>query len=277
MTDAGSPIPAGLDATLVLVRHGESTWVAEGRVQGGADPPLSPLGLRQAALVADRLADPGRRPALPVPGGPPAACWHSPLRRAAATADAIAGRWASLRPTADGRLREIGQGEWEGLTGDEVRTRYRELRAAWRRDPVHAHAPGGESLQEVDDRARAFAGDAFAALRASAADGPGSSGPWGEPTAPGPSARPVAPGSDPAGPGRPWGLVVAHDGLLRVLLLVLLELPLQGFWRFPLGLCGLSVVEIRAGRAALVLHNSLEHLAPLGAAAGETPDRGGAL
>ena len=277
MTDADSPARAGLDATLVLVRHGESTWVAEGRVQGGSDPPLSPLGHRQAALVADRLADPGRRPALPVPGGPPAACWHSPLRRAAATAAAIAGRWEPLAPTADERLREIGQGEWEGLTADEVRTRYRELRAAWRRDPVHAHAPGGESLQEVERRARAFAGDAFGALRATAADGPGSSAPWGGTTAPGPSARPAARGAEPAGPGRRWGLVVAHEGLLRVLLLVLLDLPLEGFWQFPLGLCGLSVVEVRRGRAALVLHNSLEHLAPLGPGAGETPDRGGAL
>src|SRR6187549_3778046 len=60
-------IPAGLDATLVLVRHGESTYIVEGRFQGQAETPLSPAGLEQASLVASRLAHPDARPALPVP------------------------------------------------------------------------------------------------------------------------------------------------------------------------------------------------------------------
>ncbi|HEY5434833.1 MAG TPA: histidine phosphatase family protein, partial [Candidatus Limnocylindrales bacterium] len=46
-----SPIPEGLDATLVLVRHGESEWIREGRFQGQAETPLSQLGLRQATLA----------------------------------------------------------------------------------------------------------------------------------------------------------------------------------------------------------------------------------
>ena len=54
--DGASPIPAGLDATLVLLRHGETTWIAEGRFQGGSDVPLSPLGERQATLAAERIA-----------------------------------------------------------------------------------------------------------------------------------------------------------------------------------------------------------------------------
>jgi broad specificity phosphatase PhoE len=74
-------IPDGLDATLVLLRHGESTLIAEGRFQGQADTPLTPLGLRQAALVADRLAAPHASPALPVPTGPPLELVHSPLAR----------------------------------------------------------------------------------------------------------------------------------------------------------------------------------------------------
>ena len=52
----GPLIPDGLDATLVLVRHGESTYIAEGRFQGRADSPLTEIGERQAALVAARLA-----------------------------------------------------------------------------------------------------------------------------------------------------------------------------------------------------------------------------
>ena len=61
--------------------------------------------------------------------------------------------------------------------------------------------------------------------------------------------------------------------------LALLDLPLDAFWRFPLGLCGLSIVEIRNGRPALRAHNLLEHLAPLGPGAGiaAARERGGAL
>ena len=81
LTAAEAPlIPDGLDATLVLVRHGESTFIVEGRFQGQAESPLSPTGRRQAALVgrpagraarAARPADPDRRPgrARPLPAG----------------------------------------------------------------------------------------------------------------------------------------------------------------------------------------------------------------
>ena len=261
MTDRPLPVPRGLDATLVLVRHGESTWVAEGRVQGGADPPLSQLGERQAVLVAGRLADPLAAPALPVPGGPPLGCWHSPLRRAAATGEAIAGRWVpALHAHPDERLREIGQGEWEGLTSAEVRSRYKDVRAGWRRDPVHVHAPGGESLRDADARARSFAVD-LVDLVAAADDR---------------ATYPPAHGSSPRGP---WTIVVAHEGILRVLVLALLDLPLDAFWRFPLGLCGLSIVQFGNGRPVLRAHNLLEHLAPLGSEAGTAAsrDRGGAL
>ncbi len=261
VTDRQLAIPPGLDATFVLVRHGESTWVAEGRVQGGADPPLSPLGERQVALVASRLVEPQASPALPVPGGRPQGCWHSPLRRAAATAAPIAERWVpALQARPDERLREIGQGEWEGLTGAEVRARYRDVRAGWRRDPVQVHAPGGESLQHADARARSFVADLLGMAAASG----------------GQRASPPEAGSVQRGP---WMIVVAHEGILRVLVLALLDLPLDAFWRFPFGLCGVSVVEIRNRRPALRAHNLLEHLAPLGPGAdiAATQDRGGTL
>lgn len=246
---AGGPIPAGLTATIVLVRHGESTWVAEGRVQGAADPPLSALGQQQAALAGARLADPGAAPPLPVPPGRPLGCWHSPLRRAAQTARPISRGWRPALPLhPDPRLREIGQGEWEGLTGIQLGERYRTLRDGWRRDPVHVHAPGGEELRDVDARARAFAGDLLAQCSDSE-------------------------------DGVPWAIVVAHEGLIRVLLLALLDLPLAAFWRLPLGLGAISVVEIRDGRPALQAHNVQSHLAALSAKSSmqAASDRGGAL
>ncbi len=249
-TGVAAILPAELDATIVLVRHAESTWVAEDRVQGRANPPLSARGHRQAALLAARLASPLAPPPLPVPSGRVLGCWYSTLDRAASTAAAIGaagGPGLELHP--DERLREIGQGEWEGLTGDDVRARFRDVRDGWLRDPVHVHAPGGESLPEAARRAASFAGE-LAALLAEAKPAGGSA----------PPAGPVT-----GAPASPWAIVVSHEGLLRVLLLSLLGLSLDAFWRFPLGLCGISIVEVREGRPSLRAHNLLDHLGPIGA------------
>jgi hypothetical protein len=62
---------------------------------------------------------------------------------------------------------------------------------------------------------------------------------------------------------RPWTIAVGHDGLFKVLLLTLFDLPLERFWSFSTALCGITVVELRAGRPVLVAHNLTEHLAPL--------------
>jgi broad specificity phosphatase PhoE len=61
----------------------------------------------------------------------------------------------------------------------------------------------------------------------------------------------------------PWSVVVGHDGVFKVTLLALLDLPLSRFWTFPFALCGITIVELRAGRPRLRLHNATDHLAPL--------------
>ena len=103
----------------MLLRHGESQFIIEGRFQGQAETPLSDAGIRQAELAGARLARPHDPPSLPVPTGPPLEIVHSPLARAAQTAEAVAGaiarpdgfgRDVPLRPD-DGFL-EIGQGAW---------------------------------------------------------------------------------------------------------------------------------------------------------------------
>src|SRR5262245_40290829 len=81
---------------LLLVRHGQSTWNADGRWQGQGDPPLSPLGERQAAEAAERVQ------AMD-------ALWSSDLRRAWQTAEIIGAR-ASLAVHLEGRLRERDAG-----------------------------------------------------------------------------------------------------------------------------------------------------------------------
>jgi broad specificity phosphatase PhoE len=79
----------------------------------------------------------------------------------------------------------------------------------------------------------------------------------------------------------PWAVLVAHDGIFRVVLTTLLDVPYERFWSFPFNLCGISVVTVHDGVAALRAHNLSEHLAPLAAearaAAEARGDRRGAL
>jgi broad specificity phosphatase PhoE len=250
--EATSPlIPDGLEATLVLVRHGESEFIVQGRFQGRAETPLSPTGLRQAALVAERLARPHDPPALPLPAGPLRELVHSPLRRTTQTAEALAGAMA-LGPVvrADAGFLEIGQGAWEGLHRDEIGSRYGDVLAAWRKTPVEAWAPGGESLHEV--RARVL--PALAGVLAALAGG-------GTPGTPGQDQ--VAGYGSSAPRDVPWSIVVGHDGVFKVSLLTLFELPLERFWMWTMDLCAVTIIEFRAGRAVLRAHNLTGHLSTL--------------
>jgi broad specificity phosphatase PhoE len=58
-------------------------------------------------------------------------------------------------------------------------------------------------------------------------------------------------------------VLVAHDGVFKVTLLTLFDLPLERFWMWTTELCGISIVELRAGRPAVRAMNLTEHLAPL--------------
>ncbi len=257
MSDGTPLIPEGLDATLVLLRHGESEWIRENRFQGQAETPLSAIGRRQAALAGERLARPHASPALPVPLGRPVEIVHSPLARTRETAEAVelaierqsGGDIVPVRP--DAGIMEIGQGAWEGVTHDEIMRRWPAELAAWRRRPHEAWAPGGESLAQVRGRVRpALAG----MLERLGRDYPRGS-----------LDRPQVGGYSDAGvsAGQPWSILVGHDGVFKVVLLTLFDLPLDRFWTFTFALCGITVVEFRGGRAVLQAHNLTEHLAPL--------------
>jgi broad specificity phosphatase PhoE len=93
--------------TLLLVRHGETDWNAEGRLQGHTDRPLNDYGRKQAKELAQRLAGEGAD-----------AIYASDLVRAKETAE-IVGERLGLTVVVDPDLREKDWGTWEGLTGDE--------------------------------------------------------------------------------------------------------------------------------------------------------------
>ena len=246
--------PVG-DCTLVLVRHGETEAIRARRFQGRADTPLSARGRRQAALVAERLAGRALRPPLPLPISAPRRIVHSPLSRAADTAAAIA---AALRAAGDDvpvevapGLVEIGQGAWQGMRLEEIEAAHGEALAAWRRSPATAHAPGGEPLVVANARVRAWLRPALANLARDASQPGGGPG------------RPQVLGYEGDAPDVAWAVLVAHDGIFKVLLLALLDLSLTAFWRFPFAPAAITIVEIRDGGARLRLHNASEHLAPL--------------
>jgi probable phosphoglycerate mutase len=249
-------VPSGLEATLVLLRHGESEFIVEGRFQGQAETPLSPIGRRQAERAALRLARPHASPALPLPSGPPREIVHSPLVRtgetagmlAAAMADEVAFARAVPRRAEPGFL-EIGQGEWEGLHHAEIEARWGDVLRTWRRTPLEAWAPNGESFVEVQARVR----PALRALLGRLAEG----------GVVGSLDRPQVAGYRDGPTDHPWSVVVGHDGVFKVLLLTLFDLPLERFWMWSSDLCAISVIEFRGGRPVLRAMNLTEHLAPL--------------
>ena len=126
---------------LLLARHGETAWNAEGRYQGQSDIPLSETGEKQARALGERLR------AVPI-----SRAVASPLGRARQTAEFALGDRRGLLATDPG-LMEIAHGTWEGLLASEIHARDPDRLKAWRVTPHEVLMPQGESLQHVFDRA----------------------------------------------------------------------------------------------------------------------------
>lgn len=128
---------------LYCVRHGESVYNAEGRIQGQTDIPLSELGQRQGLAVADALA------ALPIQ-----AIYASPLVRALETARPVALR-LGLQIETDDRLREIHAGIFQGLRWDEIEASHPAEARHWLEQTPDFVIPGGESRRALMVRGQA--------------------------------------------------------------------------------------------------------------------------
>lgn len=126
---------------IILVRHGQTAWNAEGRRQGHLDSPLSELGILQARAIAEKLRDEEF-----------STIYTSDLGRAYRTARYIADA-SGHKVFEDRRLREQNEGIFEGLTDEEVGAKYPEAYQAYlKRSPDYA-IPGGESLVQLQKRA----------------------------------------------------------------------------------------------------------------------------
>lgn len=182
---------------IMLARHGETSWNVDGRYQGqGFDIPLSEAGQAQALALGERMKD-----------VPLVRAVASPLLRARGTAELALGDRAGLLRL-EPAFMEIAHGEWEGRLATEIRDQYPDLRRAWREAPHTVTLPGGESLQQVLDRA-------WPAFH-KACEGLGT-----EETL----------------------LIVAHDGVNRVLLCRVLGLPLARVWAFRQAPTCLNLLE----------------------------------
>jgi probable phosphoglycerate mutase len=196
---------------LVLVRHGITDWNRDGRFQGHLDPPLSEVGRHEAALVAARIAaDPDLRPARIV---------SSSLDRAMQTADPIAAA-AGLTVEADPRFIEIGQGEWEGRTHDEIAATDAERYEIWRVSDWLP--PGGETIEATIERLDGAIGDLD--------------------------------GTDGT------VVVVSHGGIIRVLARMLLDLSPARSWALDVDNASVTTLDRRGGSWQLERWNDTRHL-----------------
>ena len=128
---------------LYCIRHGESAFNAEGRIQGHLNVPLSELGRRQGEALAQTLA-----------GLPIRAVYSSPLARALDTAEPIA-RALGLDVQVEPELIEIRVGIFQGNRRDELERIYPAEFARWKSGDPDFVIPGGESRRELMRRGTA--------------------------------------------------------------------------------------------------------------------------
>lgn len=132
-------------ARYILVRHGQTQWNKEGKYTGQSDIPLNETGREQAKAVSAYVR--GLKPDL---------IYSSDLQRAEETARLIRSDETAIPLITDPRLREIHQGEWEGLHEDEIKRRFERQFKIRKKDPLQTAPPGGETIGQVYQRVSDF-------------------------------------------------------------------------------------------------------------------------
>jgi broad specificity phosphatase PhoE len=204
---------------LILVRHGETYWNKERRVQGGdSDIELNDTGSEQARKVAAFLKN-----------EPIAAILSSPLQRAIATAEVIASHH-QLPVEVDQGLRELKVGELEGMPVSNLTTTFSQFLMQWWQNGGAMKLPNGESLVELQQRA-------WKAVERLLE---------GHKTSPEHSKDTTV-------------IVVSHYFVTLAIILKALDLPLDYFTRFKLDPGGVSILEFRDYGARLLTFNDTSY------------------
>jgi len=199
---------------IILARHGETEWNVEEVFRGRIDIELNQTGIKQAELLAESLSE------LKI-----AAIYSSPLKRALKTAEAIAHRH-KLKVNASPGLIDCDFGQWQGLKLQEVKDRYKELYQQWAESPQLVKIPGGESLDEVRERALKVVNRVMAKHTEAV-------------------------------------VFVSHRVVNKVLICALLGLDNSYFWNIKQDVGGTTLFNYQNGRLVLTRHNDTSYLKPL--------------
>ena len=201
---------------LILARHGETDYNREGRLMNGsAGPPLNATGRAQASALASALE-----------AELPFHLYTSPARRARETAGVIS-KTLGVPFTVVAGLAETDVGALEGLTDREMCQQYPEFVREWERDAATARSPGGETIQELQNRAwravqqlsNAHAGETVVA--------------------------------------------VSHCFTISTVVAKVLEMPLRHFRRVRLDLGAMVRIELSPDHSEIISTNETWHLRPL--------------
>jgi broad specificity phosphatase PhoE len=204
---------------LILVRHGETYWNDERRVQGGdSDIELNDTGLEQARKLATFLAD-----------EPVIAILSSPLQRAIATAEVIASNH-QLPVEVDQGLRELKVGELEGMSVSNLSTTFSQFLMQWWQDGGAVKLPSGESLVELQQRAWKAVERLLERHKTNPGHNEGTT-----------------------------VVVVSHYFVTLAIILKALNLPLDYFTKFKVDLGGVSILEIQDYGTRLLTFNDTSY------------------
>lgn len=198
---------------IILVRHGQTEWNRVERFRGRADMPLNETGINQAEATGVRVAAKWK----------PVAIYSSPLARAVKTAEAIAKHFGlSVQINPD--LADIDYGDWQGLSPEEVGTRWGEMLDKWYNAPHLASIPNGETLADLRERAMKTVNELAARHT-------------GETI-----------------------LLLGHTVINRIILLGVLGLGNERFWHIRQDTCAINLFDVKDGEYTLVSLNDTCHL-----------------
>lgn len=197
---------------LYFVRHGETDWNKYNKVQGCVDTELNQTGIVQAKKVAERLKDEKID-----------AIFTSSLKRAYLTAQQIRVYHPNIEFVIKDEIREIGFGEWEGLTVEELERNHAEQYRLWKLSPEKAIFPGEGNLNNVLKRVKVFL-DNLLELDFKRI------------------------------------VIVTHGGIIKLSVIYLLELSMDFYKKCWFGNASLSIIDIKEDKKVLTLLNDMSHL-----------------
>jgi broad specificity phosphatase PhoE len=204
---------------LILVRHGETYWNDERRIQGGdSDIELNDTGLEQARKLAAFLEN-----------EPITAILSSPLQRAIATAEVVASHH-QLPVEVDQGLRELKVGELEGMSVSNLSTTFSQFLMQWWQDGGAVKLPNGESLVELQQRAWKAVERLLERHKTSLEHNKDTT-----------------------------AVVVSHYFVTLAIILKALNLPLDYFTKFKVDLGGVSILEIQDYGTRLLTFNDTSY------------------